>query len=79
MCPLATTHHANQVADGIVLPIVGSGIRRSSAISRCTRRTPSCSTAAATPRAPRAYEQGIALTASAVERAELERRLGALR
>jgi predicted RNA polymerase sigma factor len=29
--------------------------------------------------AARAYEQGIALTASAVERAELERRLGALR
>ena len=54
--------------------------RRSSATSRCTRRTPSCSAARATPTAPRApYERAIALTANAVERAELERRLGSLR
>ena len=57
-----------------------SAIRRSSATSRCTRRTPSCSAARATPTgAARAYERAIALTANAVERAELERRLGALR
>jgi len=31
------------------------------------------------PRAPRAYERPVALTANAVECAELERRLGALR
>ena len=57
-----------------------SPIRRSSATSRCTRRTPSCSAAPATPTgAARAYERAIALSANAVERAELERRLGALR
>ena len=56
-----------------------SAIRRSSATSRCTRRTPSCSAAQATPTgAARAYERAIALSANAVERAELERRLGAL-
>jgi predicted RNA polymerase sigma factor len=53
---------------------VGSGIRRSTAISRCTRRTPELlNRAGDAAGATRAYEQGIALTAGAVERAELER------
>ena len=57
-----------------------SAIRRSSAISRSTRRTPSCcSRAGDAAGAAGAYERAIALTANAVERAELERRLGALR
>ena len=49
--------------------------RRSSATSRCTPRTPSCCAAPAT-RAARdaAYERAIALSANAVERAELEQR-----
>jgi len=36
---------------------------------------PSCSSAPATARAAQAYETAIALSANAVERAEIERRL----
>jgi predicted RNA polymerase sigma factor len=48
--------------------------------SRVKRAKPAqWGTTRATPRLPRdAYQRAIALTANAVERAELERRLGAL-
>ena len=51
---------------------------RSSATSRCTPRMPNCSGGPATTRPPRAYERAIALSANAVERAELRRRLSTL-
>ena len=53
-----------------------SATPRWSATSRCTRRTPTCCAGPVTPRAAAsAYEEAIALTANAVEREELERRL----
>jgi hypothetical protein len=51
-------------------------ILHSSAISRCTPCTPSCSDV---PGTAAAYERAIALSTNAVERAELDRRLRVLR
>ena len=57
-----------------------SAIRRSSAINRCTRRTPTCCAARVTSRALRApTSRPPALTTNAVERQELDRRLGEVR
>jgi hypothetical protein len=80
VCLLAETHHANRVVDGIVLPdrgVGGSALEHHQPLHAAHAELLNRAGDAAG--AAWAYEQGIALTASAVERAELERRPGALR